>query len=162
MSEPITQQFPEITSVIPHRRTMVLLNRILASSPDMLRAEVVIDQDNIFFDVATNSVGAWLGIEFMAQAIAAHEGAQALQRSEQVKVGFLLGSRRYESHCARFFAGTVLQVEAHLVLEHENGLGAFDCKITDANQQLLASATVTVFKPDNAHQFLKRIESSAV
>jgi predicted hotdog family 3-hydroxylacyl-ACP dehydratase len=156
------EQFPEITSVIPHRSTMVLLDRVIALTPDSLCAEVIIDQHNIFFDAATNSVGAWLGIEFMAQAIAAFEGAHSLQRGEEVKVGFLLGSRRYETHCATFSAGTVLHVEAHRVLEHENGLGAFDCTIKDTSQQLLASATVTVFKPDNAHQFLIRSESAAV
>ena len=46
----------------------------------------------------------------MAQAIAAHAGWLALQRGEEVKVGFLLGSRKYESKVANFALGSVLQM----------------------------------------------------
>ena len=146
---------PAVTALIPHRDGMVLLDRLLSVQSDTLCAEVVITAGGLFFDVQRNEVGAWLGIEYMAQAIAAFEGYQALQRGEPVKVGFLLGSRRYETHCAGFAPGSVLHVEVHRILEHDNGLGAFECKITDAVQnRILATATVTVFKPDNVQQFL--------
>ena len=147
--------FPAITSLIPHRPPMVMLDRVLGVTDESLRAEVTITAQSVFFDENEQAVGAWLGIEFMAQTIAAFEGFQANTRGEAVKVGFLLGTRRYETHCAGFGIGSVLQVEAHRILEHENGLAAFECRITDVNQQLLASATVTVFKPDNVHQFLE-------
>lgn len=162
MSQIASASFPEITSLIPHRASMILLDSVIAVTADSLRAEVRINPENIFFDTQTNTVGAWLGIEFMAQAIAALEGYQALQRGAEIKVGFLLGSRRYESHCSGFVSGSVLHVEVRRVLEHENGLGAFECKITDSDQHLLASATVTVFKPDNVHQFLTRSESVGI
>ncbi|MET3107114.1 putative hotdog family 3-hydroxylacyl-ACP dehydratase [Oxalobacteraceae bacterium GrIS 2.11] len=148
--------FPEIADLIPHRSSMVLLDRVIATSADSLCAEVRIRSGDIFFDADIDGVGAWVGIEYMAQAIAAHEGYQALARGDAVKIGFLLGARRYESHCAKFALGSVLQVYVHHVLEHENGLGAFECRITDVAATLLANATVTVFKPDNVGQFLER------
>jgi predicted hotdog family 3-hydroxylacyl-ACP dehydratase len=147
--------FPAITSLIPHRSPMVMLDRVLTVAEESLCAEITITEQSIFFDVQEQAVGAWLGIEYMAQTIAAFEGYQASIRGEAVKVGFLLGARRYESHCAGFPVGSVLRVKALRVLEHENGLAAFECRITDIHQQLLASATVTVFKPDNVHQFLE-------
>ena len=57
-----------------------------------------------------------------------------------------------------FAPGSVLLVHVHRVLQAENGLGAFDCRIVpadDANAASLATATVTVFQPDNVNQFLK-------
>jgi predicted hotdog family 3-hydroxylacyl-ACP dehydratase len=100
-----------------------------------------------------------VGIEYMAQAIAAFEGHSAWLRKEAVKVGFLLGSRHYESYCSGFAPGTVLHVDVHRVLMHDNGLGAFECRIADAAEgRLLAKATVTVFKPDNVHNFLKNTD----
>jgi len=152
-------QFPAITELIPHRFGMVLLERVLSVQDETLCAEALITDSGLFFDAQSNEVGAWLGIEYMAQAIAAFEGYAALLRNEAVKVGFLLGSRHYESYCSGFAPGTVLHVEVHRVLLHENGLGAFECRIADAaNGTVLAKATVTVFKPDNVHSFLKNTD----
>jgi len=120
--------YPEVASLIPHRSSMALLERVVFADEETLHAEVLIGADCIFFDAVGHGVPAWLGIEYMAQAIAAFEGYWSLQRGEPVKVGLLLGSRRYESHCAQFAAGSVLRVEVHRVLQHENGLGAFDCR----------------------------------
>ena len=53
----------------------------------------------------------------------------------------------------------VLRVHVHRVLQGENGLGAFDCRIDAADAgrgaPALATATVTVFQPDNVNQFLE-------
>jgi predicted hotdog family 3-hydroxylacyl-ACP dehydratase len=159
--------FPPVTSLIPHRAPMALLDHIVSADQENLRAAVIISAHSTFYDEQTAAVGAWLGIEYMAQAIAAFEGYGSLQRGESVKIGFLLGARNYESHCSGFVAGMVLHVDVHRVLQHENGLGAFDCRIIDAtisdpvaNPVVLATATVTVFKPDDANQFLKSSESS--
>jgi predicted hotdog family 3-hydroxylacyl-ACP dehydratase len=160
---PVTPtSFPDVASLIPHRATMVLIDRVVAASDETLCTEVLITPDNIFFDPATNSVGAWLGIEMMAQTIAAFAGYQALRRGEEIKLGFLLGSRRYESHCAEFPVGCLLQVQVQCVLQHENGLGAFECRIVDSTQRELAHANVTVFRPDDVKEFLTSSESTAV
>jgi len=101
-------------------------------------------------------VGAWVGIEYMAQAIAAHAGWLAQERGDAVKVGFLLGSRKYEAKVSYFAPGDVLHVHAHRVLRAENGLGAFECRIDIVGgEAAAATATVTVFQPDNVNQFLK-------
>ncbi len=89
----------------------------------------------------------------MAQTIAAYAGYRAMLENGGVKVGFLLGSRRYETACAYFPLGSVLLVKAHRILQHENGLGAFECQISDASGRVLATANVTVFQPDNVNHF---------
>lgn len=149
--------YPDIRMLVPHDGQMVLLDRVIASSTDALCAEVVISPESVFFDADAGGVGAWVGIEYMAQAIAAQAGYCALLRGEAVKVGFLLGARRYQCSEALFALGCVLQVHAQHVLQGENGLGAFDCRIVRADTgATVATATITVFQPDNVNEFLQR------
>jgi predicted hotdog family 3-hydroxylacyl-ACP dehydratase len=94
----------------------------------------------------------------MAQAVAAHAGYEQQLHGQPIKIGFLLGSRRYESSCATFKIGSVLQVYVHRVLLSENGLGSYECRIEMAGDQessVLATATVTVFQPANVNGFLQ-------
>jgi predicted hotdog family 3-hydroxylacyl-ACP dehydratase len=144
---------PDILSLVPHAGPMVLLDRVISVDHETLCAEVTIREDSLF--AAKEGVGGWVGIEYMAQAIAAHAGYAARQRGEPVKIGFLLGSRRYECHCPMFALKSVLRVHAHKVLQTDNGLASFDCRIENTERQLLATATITVFEPANAHAFLK-------
>ena len=148
---------PDIRSLVPHSGAMVLLDRVVSADDDNLCAEVRIHAASMLADA--HGVGAWVGIEYMAQAIAAHAGWKALQRNQDVKVGFLLGSRKYQAMVPAFALGSVLRVHVHRVLQGENGLGAFDCRIDAvdavAGAPSLATATVTVFQPDNVNQFLK-------
>lgn len=142
---------PDIRLLVPHAGPMVLLDRVVAVEQDSLCAEVAIRSDSLF--ATAEGVGAWVGIEYMAQAIAAHAGYEAYQRGEPVKVGFLLGSRRYE--CARsvFAVGSVLRVHVTRLLMAENGLGSFACRIEDQDG-IAATATVSVFLPADAEEFL--------
>jgi predicted hotdog family 3-hydroxylacyl-ACP dehydratase len=106
-------------------------------------------------------VGAWIGVEYMAQAIAAHAGYMARLNGSQVKIGFLLGTRRYDCPRPYFTIGSLLQVHIRRILQAENGFGAFECRIDDmtiaANAAMAAVATITVFQPDNADEFLQDI-----
>jgi predicted hotdog family 3-hydroxylacyl-ACP dehydratase len=153
----MAEAMPDIGALVPHSGQMVLLERVVSADADNLCAEVRIHAGSVL--AAEQGVGSWVGIEYMAQAIAAHAGWLARQRGDTVKVGFLLGSRKYEASVPYFAPGSVLLVHVHRVLQAENGLGAFDCRIVsadaDANAASLATATVTVFQPDNVNQFLK-------
>jgi predicted hotdog family 3-hydroxylacyl-ACP dehydratase len=158
-------QFPNIADLVPHRPPMLLLDRVVAADHESLCAEVDVLSGSMFFDQTTGQVGAWVGIEYMAQAIAALEGFRSLQRGESVKIGFLLGARKYETRCAGFAAGATLRVTVRETLMHEDGLAAFECKIAhahvDSDAGALAKATVTVFKPKDAQQFLSTSEGKA-
>ena len=86
-----------IQELLPHRGAMCLLERALQANAEQLIAEVVIKAGGLF--CRNNEVAAWVGIEYMAQAIAAWAGWQGRQRGESPKVGLLVGTRRYE--CAK-------------------------------------------------------------
>ena len=153
---------PAIADLLPHSGSMILLDRVLQADAEVLCAEVCIVESTLFCDGL--GVGAWIGIEYMAQAIAAHAGYAAHLRGEPAKVGLLLGARRYEASCPAFPVGSVLHVHVQRLFRGQNGLGSFECRIdamSDAMSEppgvTLATATVTVFEPDNVNDFLKGV-----
>jgi predicted hotdog family 3-hydroxylacyl-ACP dehydratase len=163
MTAQLIPTLPDIRLLVPHSGAMVLLDRVSAVDEETLIAEVDIEEDTLFCD--GREVGAWIGVEYMAQAIAAHAGYHARLRDVPVKVGFLLGARRYECSHSGFAAGMTLRVRIQRALQGENGLAAFDCRI-DAGDDLdatpLAKATITVFQPDNVSEFLNGNNGSQV
>jgi predicted hotdog family 3-hydroxylacyl-ACP dehydratase len=142
----------DIEACIPHRGAMRLVHRILAHDDDSIVVEADVPFDGLFVERA--GMPAWIGIEYMAQAIAAWAGARACDRGEGPKLGFLLGTRRYTSACSHFASGAVLRVEARREIMGDNGLGVFDCRILCDGEEL-ASAHVSVFEPADASVFLQ-------
>ena len=153
---------PPIDRLVPHSATMLLLDRVVAADTDTLQAEVRITPQSLFAEA--DGVGSWIGIEYMAQAVAAFAGYHRLgydaERSDTdtppkpAKIGFLLGSRRYTTHCGYFALGSQLRIHVLRLLQADNGLGSFDCFI-EADGARLASATLTVFQPPDLTTFLQ-------
>lgn len=135
----------DIAHYVPHRGTLLLLDRLLAADDQAARAELTVREDSPF--ARDGAVPAWVGIEYMAQTIAAWAGARARTAGREPGIGYLLGSRRYTPHCSRFTTGQILHISARCELIGDNGLGQFDCHIRDAHGQLLAEAMVSVFEP---------------
>lgn len=149
---------PGIRQLVPHAGPMVLLDRVVEVDDNALCATVTIDADSMFYSPGMAGVGSWVGVEYMAQAIAAHAGYLAWRAGRPVQVGFLLGARKYDAAVPAFAVGSTLYVRAALVLRGENGLSAFDCSIAlsgDAGAPALASATLTVFQPEDVEHFLQ-------
>jgi predicted hotdog family 3-hydroxylacyl-ACP dehydratase len=143
---------PDIRSLVPHAGPMVLLDRVISADEDSLLAEVRIRSDSLF--CSTDGVGAWVGIEYMAQAIGAWAGYTARLRGEPVKLGFVLGTRRYECSRPIFTLGSLLRVHVLRVFQDENGLGSFECSI-DNEEGRVATAIITVFQPPNIDDYLQ-------
>lgn len=142
---------PDIRSLVPHSGRMVLLDRVVAADADTLTAELTIRADHPFVD--DDGVGAWVGIEFMAQTIAAFAGHDAMLDGRPPKVGFLLGTRSYDCNAPSFPVGTTLRVTVRRELHGENGgLGSFSCTISGAGIE--ANAMLAVFQPDSTEGFL--------
>lgn len=150
-------EMADIRSLLPHAGPMVLLDRLVAADEESVTAEVMIRPDSLF--CRADGVGAWVGIEYMAQAIGAYAGYRARLRGEPIRLGFILGTRRYQCNWPMFPVGSVLSIVATRVLEGENGLSSFDCEIVDIGRGPVATATLTVFQPPDVEEFLARSSS---
>lgn len=145
---------PPVAELTPHQGTMLLLDHLVEARPLGVTAATTIRGDRFFADA--RGTGAWIGIELMAQAIAAWAGLQARQRGEAIKVGFLVGTRKYQCERAWFAAGEQLIITVEQAFQADNGLGSFDCSIT-IDGSTVATASLTVFQPANAGEFLEDI-----
>lgn len=142
---------PPVAELVPHAPPMLLLSRVVWASAESLCAEARVDAHGPFGDGL--QVPAWIGIEYMAQAVAAWAGCKASRAGGGPKLGFLLGTRRYRAHCPGFEHAAVLQVQVRCELLGESGLGAFDCAIMD-HERVLAEARLSVFEPPDAYAYL--------
>jgi predicted hotdog family 3-hydroxylacyl-ACP dehydratase len=147
--------YPELAKLVPHSGKMSLLDQVVYADAERITVQVKLHQHSMF--VQENRIGAWVGVEYMAQAIAAHAGYLAHQQGQAVKIGFLLGSRSYQTDVSYFELGSTLHIHAECALIGENGLGAFICRIEDVStdRKELAHATITVFQPHNAEDFIE-------
>ncbi len=103
-----------MAELLPHEAPMVLLDRVLSFDESSLVAQVRIRPDSMFCtDVG---VPGWIGIEYMAQAVAAHAGMKALQRGKAPVIGYLLGTRAYRGEIGTFPVGTRLTVHVEVTL----------------------------------------------
>ncbi|HGM7320919.1 hotdog family protein [Stenotrophomonas sp.] len=141
-----------IEEVVPHRQDMCLLQRILRWDQDSIEAELVVPARGLF--IQDGEMPAWIGIEYMAQAIAAWAGCRARAAGSTPQLGFLLGSRRYSSQRSGFPSGSRLRVQARRELLGDNGLGLFACRIL-AGEEEWAVANVSVYEPADAKAYLE-------
>lgn len=149
--------------VVPHAKPMALLDNIIEwdtlSNTHSLTADVTIRPDSMFCQ--NNAVPSWVGMEYMAQAIAALAGIRAREAGEPVKIGFLVGTRRFTCDCPQFEVGTRLRVYIEEELQGDNGLGVFACTLSsDESDSLapktLARANLNVYLPSDAEEFLQQ------
>lgn len=141
---------PKIAELVSHAGPMLLLERLLEDGDDYVVCEVLVRSDGLFD--SGGRVPAWLGIEYMAQTVAAFSGLQARRDQELVKLGYLLGSRRFETNVQHFACGDVLRVTARRLVHDRSGMGAFECEVQgDRAQQ---SATLSVYQPPDASDFV--------
>lgn len=147
----MSSEFLPIENYVPHRGVMLLLDRLIAADEDTAVAEVTVPRDGLFMQDA--GMPSWVGMEYMAQTVAAWAGWRARQKGQAVKIGFLLGSRRYEAVQPFFAAGQCLTVSVRCELLGDNGLGMFDCRI-HADGAELASARVSVFEPEDGGAYI--------
>ena len=131
-----------VAELIPHSGSMVLLDRIIDYDDQGLTAELVVCGDGLLGD--DQSVPAWVGIEYMAQTIAAYAGVMAKQVSEPIRLGFLLGTRRYNSNVAAFKVGSTLTIRVKNIMQDDN-LAVFDCRILGGGVEV--TANLNVYQP---------------
>jgi len=140
-------ELPRPEDVLPHEGEMVLPTRVLFHDRTRTECVVAIDRQFLFVE-PDGGVPAWIGIEYMAQCIAAHAGLAARAEGNAPRIGFLLGTRRVDFHCDRFEPGTTLRASAERTWGGEEGMVSFECRLADADSgALLAEARLNCYLP---------------
>lgn len=140
--------FPPIEQLLPHRAPMLLLERVTAHDTRGICCETVVGARQALLLDDNGDLPGWCGIELMAQTIAAWAGMQAHQLHEAVRIGMLLGTRKYQSQLPVFTAGSLLRIEAHCLLQ-DAGMASFECRIWLGDREC-ATARLSTYQPTEA------------
>lgn len=140
-----------VADLLPHSKTMVLIDAADAFGEGWVSASVRIAEDTLFYE-SPHGVPAWIGIEYMAQTVALYAGIRAKQMGREVSIGLLVGTRRYEVTTAFFSLGSELKIHAQEEWQ-DNQMAVFNCRIEA--DRVLASARLKVFLPENPMGYLR-------
>lgn len=141
-----------IAELLPHAGDMILLDEVLRYGEEDVETRLSVRPGGLF-NQADGSLPAWVGVELMAQSIAAYAGCHARQAGEPVALGFLLGTRNFQCNVERFPAGVELRISALRSLQDDNGMGVFECHLHGPN--IHAEARLNVFRPPQAERYLQ-------
>ena len=143
-----------IELVLPHAHPMILVDKLVRYSATSSECTVKIGEHSNFFNPQRNSVPSYVGIEYMAQTIAAYANVLKLDDGGKVSLGFLVSARNYVTQVREFTLGTELLIQVDLLFKEANGLSVFDCKITQG-EQVVVQAKINVFEPEEPELYLQ-------
>ncbi|MTI11022.1 ApeP family dehydratase [Curvivirga aplysinae] len=131
--------------LLAHEAPMILVDKVVGYNETSIKSVVCINEKAPF--LYGDAVPAYIAVEYMAQTIACHKGVLALDLGEDVKIGFLLGTRKLTLSESDFLLGDILEIEAS-VLYNDGEMAAFECIIMREGVKV-SNATLNVYQPDN-------------
>lgn len=150
--------FPPIETLLAHRENMLLISAVTAFSTAAVTCRATPDPLAWYASDDAGRMPGWIGLELMAQAVAAHVALLAIDEGRPPRPGALLGTRNYQSATASFEAGNPLTIRASEVHRAPDGLASYECAIEAADGGTLARAALTVYEPADFKQFILGIQ----
>ncbi|MAL78008.1 MAG: hypothetical protein CMN55_02660 [Sneathiella sp.] len=133
----------DVTEILYHAPPMILIDRVLSYDAETVTSIVDITERTPF--LAADAVPAYVGIEYMAQSIAAYSGIMARNAGGEVKIGYLVSTRNMKLGCPSFAIGERLKITVKLVY-NEAPMAVFDGRI-ERDEKLVAEARLNVYQP---------------
>lgn len=141
--------FPPVSELLPHKPPMMLVDECLSWGEDAVSVRAVIDDKCHLFLESDGTCGSWLILELMAQTVGVFAGLKNRAQGQAPKVGFLLGTRRFETTIGRLKKGDEVIVDARCIFLGQEGLPSqFECTAR-MNDKVAATANLTVYEPEN-------------
>lgn len=137
--------YPAIVDLVPHAGAMVLLDVLRDWQKGYARCSAIIREHAPF--VKNGSVSAEVTIEYMAQAVAACLGYEAITSGGGVRVGMIIACKTFAAHADRLNVGDSIDVEVRCISGNET-LSHFDCKLLRAGS-LFSEAVLTLYHADS-------------
>lgn len=140
-----------VLEYLPHQPPMVLIDDLIESGENYAVSRLLIKSTTPF--VTAQGLPAWVGIELMAQTVSLFAGVRGKRHGLPPRIGFLLGTRRYQSSCAFFPLNSELTISAKELYFGEAKLGVFECKIESVVGTV--TANLNVYEPPDLELVLK-------
>lgn len=142
-----------VEGLLPHRGPLRLVDSLIDYDAERVKVALTVRDVSPFGDGA-GGVPAYIGLEYMAQAIQVFSGLELHAAGTAPKIGLLIGTRRYHCTVPRFDDGALLLVSAVRVMGGDGAVWVFDCIISDEHGAVLASAQVKAYRPADIREFL--------
>lgn len=127
----------------------MLLNDCLDAGDDFVAARCLIGDNCRLFRQPDGRFGSWLLIELMAQTIGVFAGLKNRTQGLAPRIGFLLGTRRFETKIGFLHDGDEVVVKAKCIFLGQEGLPSqFQCQ-AEINGNTVATANLTVYEPES-------------
>lgn len=137
--------------LLPHRQGMLLLDRAIAIDQEGVKAEATVKENNLF--VSQGQMGAWVLVEYMAQAMAMWVSWNAIEQGKEPPVGFLLGTRKFALSTDFISVGEKITCCAQpIYVNPQDNLAQFDCQVF-LGTQCIAQAKLNAFEPSDLSAF---------
>lgn len=137
--------YPPIADLVPHAPPMLALDALTAWEPGAAECVATIRPDSPL--VRDGRVGGVVAMEYMAQAVAACLGYEALQDGDGVRVGMIIACRSMDLHRDSLPVGTELVLKVQRVRGNET-LSHFDSTM-HADGALAARASLTLYHAES-------------
>ncbi|MCZ6618692.1 MAG: 3-hydroxylacyl-ACP dehydratase [Gammaproteobacteria bacterium] len=137
-----------LEELLPHAHPMILIDTISEPDPGSLSSTVRISEDCPFYQ-APGGVPSYVGIEYIAQTVAALAGLKARRAGREVALGFLLGTRRLQATVPYFVLGSELSIRVDPEFESPE-LAKYRGEVRDESGNLVVTTAVTVYSGGKA------------
>ena len=141
---------PEIANYLPHKDSMLILDRLVDWSieENMLESEVDIRETDLFYNNRLQGVPAWTGFEYMAQSIAALSGVHAKGvLGIDPKIGFIMSVRAFETTMPSYPSGKTLRTKVSQIFR-DGSVVSFNCSIS-IDGAVVTTAVVNAIEIDS-------------
>lgn len=141
----------DIASLIPHGDESLLLDGVVDHDCKSTTTCVVVGSQP-WLTRSDGSVAPWLGIEYMAQSIAVHEGIIARSEGRKIPLGFLVLVTSFKLHESVLQRGERLEVQTTRV-RGRPGLGVLSHTCTlyrsgaDSSRDVIAEGRLSISIP---------------
>jgi predicted hotdog family 3-hydroxylacyl-ACP dehydratase len=147
----------DLLSIVPHRGKMLLLSRVINYSMEDLtiEAEYHITEDCLFYDSAAAGVPAWVGFEFIAQAISAFSGIRNRENGEPPRIGFILAVSQVRIDIPFFKTASIITIRAKEI-EQLDSLYIFKGEIFLEGRKVLEGRLTVLDADEEQAEAMKR------
>ncbi len=131
----------DLTTLIPHRGESILIDRVIEHDAESTTTRIITGSQS-WLVREDSSIAPWIGVEYMAQSIAAHEGILARKAGHAPPLGFLVSVVAFELHERELQCGERLEVRTTRV-RGRPGLGVLShsCTLYRAGAESAVIAT---------------------